>query len=165
MAEQQQQHPRKTYEERQQARQIWLNRSIDNLKAGGYATIQQKTQDTADTRNFINIIDSLMDHVRRYAGIRGSGISSDDLKEYVGRIEKAKDDLNQLAAEMCRDLGRKYRPPRGYTNPLQQAAPTAKSEKKAEKKAAAKDKGGKEKQSVPAVAQADVATGETAAAA
>jgi hypothetical protein len=115
----------------QERHQQYVDRSVTQIQAGTHTTIQQKTRDTAETRNFINIIDSLMFKVRMNAGITGTRIKAEDLQKYINRVNEAKESLNLVAAEMCRDMGQPYRPPRGYKNPLQGKGANATEPKKA----------------------------------
>lgn len=84
-----------------------------------YKTIRMRTPETSETRNFITILDNLMYDIRMSAGGKGSRIKSEDLTKYINRVQKAKDELNLVCAELSRSLGKKYRPPRGYDNPLE----------------------------------------------
>jgi len=84
-----------------------------------YKTIRMRTPETSETRNFITILDNLMYDIRMTAGGKGSRIKSEDLTKYINRVQKAKDELNLVCAELSRDLGKRYRPPRGYENPLE----------------------------------------------
>ena len=131
----------------QQRHQNWVEDSVGKIKQGTHGVIQQKTRDTAETKNFINIIDSLMFNVRMNAGI-SRNIPAEALQGYIDRVRRAKEELNLVAAEMCRDMGRPYRPPRGYTNPLQSSANNQQGSKK---------KKNKPKQTAPAAVEAEPA--------
>ena len=107
---------------REERHQNWTDSKMERAKQDDFNVIQQKTRDTAETVNFLNIVDNLMYHIRMSAGTRGSKIPQGALDKYISRINAIKDDLNLVAAEMCRDTNRTYRPPRGYKNPLSTAA-------------------------------------------
>jgi len=125
--EQQDLSPQQKYELRQQE---FIDRSVSQIKSGNYSTVQSKTKDTAETRNFINLIDSLMYKARMNAGTRGTKYTGHDLDtKFLPRINKAKDELNLLAAELCKLMGQTYRPPRGYKNPLQAKKPAGQQPK------------------------------------
>lgn len=120
--------PQQKYEQRQQE---FIDKSVSQIKSGNYSTVQSKTKDTAETRNFINMIDTLMFKARINAGTRGAKYTGHDLDtKFLPRINKAKDELNQLAAELCQLMGQPYRPPRGYKNPLQAKKPAVQQKPK-----------------------------------
>lgn len=120
--------PQQKYEQRHQE---FIDRSISQIKSGSYSTVQSKTKDTAETRNFINTLDTLMFKARMNAGTRGARYTGHDLDtKFLPRINKAKDELNLLAAELCQLMGQPYRPPRGYKNPLQSKKPAAQQQPK-----------------------------------
>lgn len=102
----------------QQRKQQWIDGKLERAKNDDFNVIQQKTRDTAETVNFLNIVDNLMYHIRMSSGTRGSRIPEGATDKYIKRINSIKDELNLVAAEMCRDTNRTYRPPRGYKNPL-----------------------------------------------
>lgn len=126
----------------QEKHQQWVNSKLEKARQDDYNTVSQKTKDSVATVNFINIIDNLMYYVRMNAGTN-SRIPAESLQSYIDRVNEAKETLNRIAAEMCRDMGRTYRPPRGFKNPLTSGkiAPAVKGPySKSPKKAAEKTK-------------------------
>lgn len=110
----------------QQRHQVWVDNKMEKAKNDDFNVIQQKTRDTAETVNFLNIVDNLMYHIRMNSGTMGSRIPEGAQDKYVKKINDIKAALNLVAAEMCRDTNRTYRPPRGYKNPLLENKPKAK---------------------------------------
>lgn len=49
---------------------------------------------------------------------RHMSIRFEKAQEFIKRSQKIKEDINLLNAEMCKEMGWDYRPPRGFTNPL-----------------------------------------------
>lgn len=115
----------------------WTSSKVERAGQDDYNVIQQKTKDTSSTVNFLNIIDGLMYYLRMNEGVEGSKVKVGTVAKYTGRLTAIKGDLNLLAAEICKDTGREYRPPRGYKNPLISEKPQQKA-KKAPAKPAAK---------------------------
>lgn len=129
-------------------RQKMIDDDVKRLQGGGYRLVEQKTKDTAETRNFINILDRLMYRARMNASTRGCRFTNTDLDtEFLPRIEAAKESLNLVAAELSSLMGIEYRPPRGYSNPLKKKQPVQQKEGKAKpvdaEKAATTTLGGK----------------------
>lgn len=107
----------------------WTSSKVERAGQDDYNVIQQKTKDTSATVNFLNIIDGLMYYIRMNEGVPGSKVKEGTLAKYTGRLAEQKNSLNQLAAEICKDTGREYRPPRGYKNPLISEKPQQKAKK------------------------------------
>jgi len=50
--------------------------------------------------------------------LRKGKIEQNKAARFLVEAERIKEELNQLNAEMCRELGREYKPPNGFVNPL-----------------------------------------------
>jgi len=103
-------------EEQQQKR---LERKLQLVQRQDMDVISRKAIDTSDFIRLIGTTDYLISLVRANMGRRGriDGVKG---MEYIARVERIKEELNLLNAEMCRELGKDYKPPYGFENPLKE---------------------------------------------
>lgn len=109
-------------------RQAWTDSKMARASQDTYNVISQKAKDTSPTIHIVNTIDNHMYYLRMNAGT-SNRIPLDALQKYIDRVRKAQEELNLIAAEMSHDLGREYRPPRGFINPLARKRQDRKSQK------------------------------------
>lgn len=107
-------------EEQQQKR---LERKLQLAQRQDMDVISRKAIDTSDFIRLIGTTDFLISLVRANMGRRGR-IDAVKGMEYIARVERIKEELNLLNAEMCRELGKDYKPPYGFENPLKEEKET-----------------------------------------
>jgi hypothetical protein len=113
-----------TPEQREAERQRRLDRKLARAQRDDIGVISKKTLDSSDFIFLIGTTDLMLNLIRRNMGRKGK---IDILKaaRYLTEVERIKEELNLLNAEMCRELGEEYRPPYGYENPLVEEIRTA----------------------------------------
>ncbi len=107
---------RKSREDKQQKR---LERKLELAQRQDMEVISRRAIDTSDFIRLIGTTDYLMSLVRSNMGRKGR---IDGVKgvEFITRVERIKEEINLLNAEMCRELGKDYKPPYGFDNPLKE---------------------------------------------
>ena len=108
---------RKSPEEREQERQRRLDRKLARAQRDDIGVISKKTLDSSDFIRLFGTTDYMLNLIRRNMGRKGK-IEVTKAAMFLTEVERIKEELNILNAEMCRELGEKYRPPYGYENPL-----------------------------------------------
>lgn len=119
----------------------WTSTKIEKAGQADYNVISQKTRDSAEFVNLINFNDQLMFQLRMNVGINPR-VTSEVFNTFMSRSKEAKELINTINAELCRALGRDYRPPRGFKHPFKrdsnnqtQTAPAPAAKKEPQKKA------------------------------
>jgi hypothetical protein len=107
---------RESREEKQQKR---MERKLELAQRQDMEVISRRAVDTSDFIRLIGTTDFLMSLVRSNMGRRGR---IDGVKgvEFITRVGRIKEEINLLNAEMCRELGKDYKPPYGFENPLKE---------------------------------------------
>lgn len=95
----------------------WTSSKIEKAGQADYNVISQKTRDSAEFVNLINFNDQLMFQLRMNVGINPR-VTSEAFNTFMSRSKEAKEMINTINAELCRTLGRDYRPPRGFKHPF-----------------------------------------------
>ncbi len=98
----------------------WQERKLEKVNRDDFDVISRKTRDQSDFIGMLNTLDNLLYQLRMNMG-RSSNIQLDKAQDFLVRSQKIKDEINLLNAEMCEMIGWDYRPPRGFTNPLNKA--------------------------------------------
>ncbi len=107
---------------KQQKHEIYMKNKIERAGQDDTTVISQKTRDTSQFTNLINVTDNLLFTTRMNVGIPGSKVTIEKFQQILNNVNDAKETINSMNAEMCKILGRDYRPPRGFSNPLKKAA-------------------------------------------
>ena len=91
----------------------WTRSKLERAAQDEFTVISQKTRDTSAYVNLLNTNDNLMYALRMNVGHR-PGLTLDMLMVFMDRAEAIKQELNSLNEDLCKALGREYRPPRGF---------------------------------------------------
>ena len=110
---------RKSPEEREKKRQERLDRKLERAQRDDTGVVSSKTLDTSDFIRLFGTTDYMLNLIRRNMGRKGK-IEVTRAARFLTEVERIKEELNILNAEMCRELGEDYRPPYGYENPLKE---------------------------------------------
>lgn len=95
----------------------WQERKLEKVNRDDIDVISRKTMDQSDFIGMLNTLDNALYKLRMSMG-RHMSIRFEKAQEFIERSQKIKEDINLLNAEMCKEMGWDYRPPRGFTNPL-----------------------------------------------
>ncbi len=106
----------------------WQERKLEKVNRDDFDVISRKTRDQSDFIGMLNTLDNLLYQLRMNMG-RSSSIQLDKAQDFLVRSQKIKDEINLLNAEMCEMMGWDYRPPRGFTNPLDETGGKGKVKK------------------------------------
>jgi len=98
----------------------WQERKLEKVNRDDIDVISRKTMDQGDFIGMLNTLDNVLYQLRMNMG-RNKNIKFEKAQEFIERSQKIKDEINLLNAEMCKEMGWDYRPPRGFTNPLGEA--------------------------------------------
>lgn len=112
----------------------WQERKLEKVNRDDIDVISRKTMDQSDYIGMLNTLDNVLYQLRMNMG-RNKNIKFEKAQEFIERSQKIKEDINLLNAEMCQVMGWEYRPPRGFTNPLEEAEEKGKGKKGAGPKA------------------------------
>lgn len=112
----------------------WQERKMEKVTRDDFDVISRKTRDQSDFIGMLNTLDNLLYQLRMNMG-RSSNIQLDKAQDFLVRSQSIKDEINLLNAEMCEMMGWDYRPPRGFTNPLEKGETKGKGKKIATGKA------------------------------
>jgi len=108
--EKEQRKPRPTPEE-------WREERHKKSERSDLAFISRRTYDQFDFIGLLNSHDTFLHKLRLQAG-RSRKVSFAVVAEIIEKSDKIKEDINLLNAQICRLLGDKYYPPRGFNDPL-----------------------------------------------
>jgi hypothetical protein len=108
---------RMTREERAERQRQLLERKMELARREDMGIVSRRTLDSSDFIRLFGTTDFLLSLIRANMGRKGK-IDVACAAKYLGEAERIKEDLNLLNAEMCRELGREYRPPYGFENPF-----------------------------------------------
>ncbi len=110
---------RKNRVSREEQQQKRLDRKLELARRQDMDVISRRAVDTSDFIRLIGTMDFLISMVRSNMGRRGR---IDGMKgmEFIARVEKINEELNLVNAEMCRELGKEYKPPYGFEDPLKE---------------------------------------------
>lgn len=103
----------------------WQERKLEKVNREDIDVISRKTRDQSDFIGMLNTLDNVLYQLRMNMG-RNKNIKFEKAQEFIERSQKIKEDINLLNAEMCKEMGWDYRPPRGFTNPLGEPEETEK---------------------------------------
>lgn len=117
----------------------WQERKLEKANRDDFDVISRKTMDQGDFIGMLNILDNALYKLRMNMG-RNSNINFEKAQKFIEWGQKIKDEINLLNAEMCKEMGWDYRPPRGFTNPLGEAEEKEKGKKGTGAKAPAAEK-------------------------
>jgi hypothetical protein len=106
-------------EEREKKRQERLDRKLERAQRDDMGVVSKKTLDSSDFIRLFGTTDYMLNLIRRNMGRKGQ-IDITKAARYLTEVERIKEELNTLNAEMCRELGADYTPPQGYDNPLKE---------------------------------------------
>lgn len=106
-------------EEREKKRQERLDRKLERAQRDDTGVVSSRTLDTSDFIRLFGTTDYMLNLIRRNMGRKGK-IDVTRAARFLTEVERIKEELNILNAEMCRELGEDYRPPYGYENPLKE---------------------------------------------
>jgi len=104
-------------EEREKKRQERLDRKLERAQRDDMGVVSKKTLDSSDFIRLFGTTDYMLNLIRRNMGRKGQ-IDITRAARYLTEVERIKEELNTLNAEMCRELGADYTPPQGYDNPF-----------------------------------------------
>ena len=106
-------------EEREKKRQERLDKKLERAQRDDTGVVSSRTLDTSDFIRLFGTTDYMLNLIRRNMGRKGK-IDVTTAARFLTEVERIKEELNLLNAEMCRELGADYRPPYGYENPLEE---------------------------------------------
>ena len=102
------------WEKRQQRN---LERKLKLAQREDMGIVSRRTLDSTDFIRLFGTTDFMLSLVRPNMGRKGK-IDLTKAARFLAEAERIKEELNLLNAEMCRELGRDYKPPFGFENPL-----------------------------------------------
>ena len=108
-----------TREERTERQRQQLERKMELAQREDMGIVSRKTLDSSDFIRLFGTTDFILSLVRGNMGRKGK-IDVARAAKFLAEAERIKEELNLLNAEMCRELGREYRPPHGFENPLKE---------------------------------------------
>lgn len=106
-------------EEREKKRQERFDKKLERAQRDDTGVVSSKTLDTSDFIRLFGTTDYMLNLIRRNMGRKGK-IEVTRAARFLTEVERIKEELNLLNAEMCRELGENYRPPFGFENPLKE---------------------------------------------
>ncbi len=104
------------WEKRQQRN---LERKLKLAQRDDMGIVSRRTLDSTDFIHLFGTADFMLSLVRSNMGRKGK-IDLTKAAGFLAEAERIKEELNLLNAEMCRELGREYKPPFGFGNPLKE---------------------------------------------
>lgn len=110
---------RMTREERTEQQRQRLERKMELAQRDDMGIVSRKTLDSSDFIRLFGTTDFMLSLVRGNMGRKGK-IEVARAAQFLTEAERIKEELNLLNAEMCRELGREYKPPYGFENPLKE---------------------------------------------
>lgn len=110
---------RMTSEERTERQKQRLERKIELARREDMGIVSRRTLDSSDFIRLFGTTDFMLSLVRGNMGRKGK-IDVARAAKFLGEAERIKEELNLLNAEMCQELGREYKPPYGFENPLRE---------------------------------------------
>lgn len=110
---------RMTREERSEKQRQRLERKMELAQRDDMGIVSRKTLDSSDFIRLFGTTDFMLSLVRGNMGRKGK-IDVARAAKFLGEAERIKEELNLLNAEMCRELGREYKPPHGFENLLKE---------------------------------------------
>lgn len=110
---------RMTREERSEQQRQRLERKIELAQRDDMGIVSRRTLDSSDFIRLFGTTDFMLSLVRGNMGRKGK-IDVVQAAKFLGEAERIKEELNLLNADMCRELGREYKPPHGFENPLKE---------------------------------------------
>lgn len=120
MADKQEEKPaRMTREEREKEQQRKLERKMERAQRDDTGVVSRKTLDSSDFISLFGTTDFMLNLIRKNMGRKGK-IDVTRAAKFLTEVERIKEEFNLLNAEMCRELGEKYKPPYGFDNPLKE---------------------------------------------
>ena len=114
---------RMTREERSEQQRQRLERKMELAQRDDMGIVSRKTLDSSDFIRLFGTMDFMLSLVRGNMGRKGK-IEVSRAAQFLVEAERIKEELNLLNAEMCRELGREYKPPYGFENPLKEEKPS-----------------------------------------
>jgi hypothetical protein len=114
---------RMTREERSEKQRERLERKMELAQRDDMGIVSRKTLDSSDFIRLFGTTDFMLSLVRGNMGRKGK-IEVARAAQFLAEAERIKEELNLLNAEMCRELGREYKPPHGFENPLGEEKPS-----------------------------------------
>jgi hypothetical protein len=114
---------RMTREERSERQKERLERKMELAQRDDMGIVSRKTLDSSDFIRLFGTMDFMLSLVRGNMGRKGK-IEMTRAAQFLVEAERIKEELNLINAEMCRELGREYKPPYGFENPLKEEKPT-----------------------------------------
>ncbi|HOI17410.1 MAG TPA: hypothetical protein PK036_13810 [Geobacteraceae bacterium] len=105
--------------ERTERQKQHLKRKMELAQREDMGIVSRRTLDSSDFIRLFSTTDFMLSLVRGNMGRKGK-IDVARAAQFLAEAERIKEDLNLLNAEMCRELGREYRPPYGFENPLKE---------------------------------------------
>jgi hypothetical protein len=112
-----------TREERSEKQRERLERKMELAQRDDMGIVSRKTLDSSDFIRLFGTTDFMLSLVRGNMGRKGK-IEVARAAQFLAEAERIKEELNLLNAEMCRELGREYKPPHGFENPLGEEKPS-----------------------------------------
>jgi hypothetical protein len=106
-------------EEWEQQQQQNLERKLKLAQRDDMGIVSRKTLDSTDFIRLFGTADFMLSLVRGNMGRKGK-IELTKAARFLAEAERIKEELNLLNADMCRELGRDYKPPYGFENPLKE---------------------------------------------
>lgn len=110
---------RMTREERTERQKQRLERKMELARREDMGIVSRRTLDSSDFIRLFGTTDFMLSLVRGNMGRKGK-IDVVRAAKFLAEAERIKEELNLLNAEMCRELGRDYKPPHGFENPLKE---------------------------------------------
>jgi len=108
---------RMTREERTEKQKQRLERKMELAQREDMGIVSRRTLDSSDFIRLFGTTDFMLSLVRGNMGRKGK-IEVARAANFLAEAERIKEELNLLNAEMCRELGREYKPPYGFENPF-----------------------------------------------
>jgi hypothetical protein len=95
----------------------WKNYKKANVERDDVDIISRSTLDTSEYVSLLNLHDRLLHKLRMNMG-RKKNLTMAVVGDLIERSDAIKQQINMLNAEGYKLLGKEYRPPRGFENPL-----------------------------------------------
>jgi len=108
-----------TREERTERQRQQVERKLELARREDMGIVSRRTLDSSDFIRLFSTTDFMLSLVRGNMGRKGK-IDVARAAKFLAEAERIKEELNILNAEMCRELGREYKPPYGFENPLRE---------------------------------------------
>ncbi|MDD3293694.1 MAG: hypothetical protein PHG20_03305 [Geobacteraceae bacterium] len=106
-----------TKEERTERQRQQVERKLELARREDMGIVSRRTLDSSDFIRLFSTTDFMLSLVRGNMGRKGK-IDVARAAKFLAEAERIKEELNILNAEMCHELGREYKPPYGFENPL-----------------------------------------------